>query len=210
MKMNLAQTNLVVSSAIWLACVCAGFHAMLAYGGRPGPASTVGPTWPAATGLKLSESPYTLVLFLHPQCPCSNATLNELAVLLAKCPQIRAQVLFIRPNVFQPGWEKTHLWTTVESLPGATAQVDPEGKESTVFSAQTSGECALYDRTGRLRFKGGITGSRGHEGDNRGLSIIEEIVQRGGTTAGEPITPAFGCPLTGKLSEHEAKGLCLN
>ena len=47
--------------------------------------------------------------------------------------------------------------------------------------AITSGQTLLYDTKGHLVFSGGITGGRGHEGDNTGRESIEKYLQTGKT-----------------------------
>jgi len=211
MKKLPAQLAYIAGSLLWLGLVCYGFQALLVYGARPGPQVSPQSKWPEKTALHLNTDSYTLVMFLHPQCPCSNATVTELSLLLAHCRSIKANVLFIRPKEFAPGWEKSILWTRVSNIPGAQAMVDVDGRERNLFAAETSGQCALYDRDGLLRFSGGITGSRGHEGDNRGLSQIEAIVDRQ-ETAGSSITtgPTFGCPLRNNALEAAGTKACLN
>ena len=63
-----------------------------------------------------------------------------------------------------------------------------------VFShASTSGQTLLFDRDGDLIFSGGITGGRGHSGDNAGRDAIVSLVESGESTLDE--TPVFGCSL---------------
>jgi hypothetical protein len=58
----------------------------------------------------------------------------------------------------------------------------------------TSGQVLLYDASGRLRFRGGIRPSRGHEGDNTGRRALEALLL--GDGAAPPLSTAvFGCPL---------------
>ena len=52
----------------------------------------------------------------------------------------------------------------------------------------------VYDVDGRLRFAGGITGSRGHEGDNLGLREVLAIIQ-GRSTSNTLVNSVYGCPL---------------
>ena len=66
----------------------------------------------------------------------------------------------------------------------------------------TSGHALLFDRDGRLLFRGGITPARGHEGDNFGASAIAARL------AGRPAraeAPVFGCPIAG-LAPADTEG----
>jgi len=199
-----------VASLLWLAAVFYGFQSLLQYGAQPGPVTSPQSHWPQKSALHPNTQAYTLVMFLHPQCPCSNATVSELALLLARCRNVKAKVLFIRPKEFPPNWEKSALWTRVSNIPGAEALVDVEGRERDLFAAETSGQCALYDKDGILRFNGGITGSRGHEGDNRGLAQIEAIAEDKIGAANAITGPTFGCPLQNRDSLATGAKACMN
>ena len=70
---------------------------------------------------------------------------------------------------------------------------DDNGVEAQHFGVYTSGETLLYDSRGSLIFSGGITGSRGHAGDNAGEQALISLLTRG--EARERVTSVFGCPL---------------
>ena len=71
---------------------------------------------------------------------------------------------------------------------------DPAGREANRFGARTSGLVALYGHDGRLLFRGGITVSRGHEGDNEGRRALLDLIQ-GNRSSCPRQTPVFGCPI---------------
>jgi hypothetical protein len=58
-----------------------------------------------------------------------------------------------------------------------------------------SGFTLLYDPAGRLRFAGGITSARGHEGDSFGQRRILAVLS--GDPADRADAPVFGCSLHG-------------
>ncbi len=71
---------------------------------------------------------------------------------------------------------------------------DSDGAEARRFGVETSGQTLLYDAHGTLIFSGGITGSRGHAGENARseLALVALLTQ------GRPERRAsgvFGCPL---------------
>jgi hypothetical protein len=184
----------VVCAALWLASVVAGFAGLAAYDNRPGTAATPPGQWPAETALARDPDGPTLVMLTHPRCTCSRASVAELAEIVARARhRPRVYVVFIRPGAFGDGWEKTDLWQNAARIPGAVVVRDDDGVEANRFGAATSGQTMLYDAHGLLLFSGGITGSRGHAGDNPGraavLSLLNRAVGRG------PATPVFGCPL---------------
>ncbi len=77
-------------------------------------------------------------------------------------------------------------------------RIDERGEAAKRFGARTSGLFFVYDADGRLRFRGGLTAARGHEGDNAGLEAAVATV-RGETpetsSAGIARSPVFGCAL---------------
>jgi glyoxylase-like metal-dependent hydrolase (beta-lactamase superfamily II) len=104
-------------------------------------------------------------------------------------------VLFYRPRQFPAGWERTDLWRSAAAIPGVTVLVDPDGLEAERFGAKTSGHVLVYDSAGRLLFSGGITGSRGHEGDNDGSDSVLRLLTHGPPPRRH--TLVFGCPIRG-------------
>jgi hypothetical protein len=191
---SIRRLILFTSTVIWLAAVGFGMRHLLEYSYTPGIQLQSGRTWPATTTLSHSQVKATLVLAVHPHCPCTRATLNELAVIVARCSgKIRTEILLYRPSGFNPGWSDTDLRQTAVQIPGVVVIDDRDGVEAQRFGAATSGETLLYDKAGRLLFKGGITASRGHSGDNLGRDTVIDFVTSG--VPGFSSTPVFGCSL---------------
>jgi len=139
-------------------------------------------------------------MLVHPQCPCSRASIGELALLMAQSQgRLKAYVLFLKPAGFSDDWEKTDLWQSAAGIPGVKPLVDYDGMEARRFHAKTSGQTVLYDAEGRLLFSGGITAARGHAGDNAGRSAIVSLVNA--KVADKAETPVFGCPLFDENSD---------
>jgi hypothetical protein len=187
---------LFASTAVWLLGVGFGLRQLLAYSYKPGVQLASARTWPAASTLSRSRTKATLVLAVHPHCPCTRATLGELAIIAARCPnKIQTEILLYRPSGFDPEWSDTDLRQTATGIPGAAVVDDRDGVEAQRFGAATSGQAFLYDRTGLLLFKGGITASRGHSGDNLGRDAVIDFVTSGVASASS--APVFGCSLLG-------------
>jgi hypothetical protein len=179
----------------WAVVVAFGTWRMLSYDLTPAaPASPVR-WWPTATQLVRDPGRPTLLMFVHPGCPCSRASLAELSRLLSpRRNEVAVRILMVRPAGLEAGWEKTDLWVIAQRIEGATVLCDPEGVEARRFGARTSGETMLFAPEGRLLFDGGITASRGHEGDNAGRDIIAGLIDNGGNRFRQ--TPVFGCALS--------------
>jgi len=183
-----------VLCAFWLTLVAGGLYRIESYGQTAGQTGKIATHWPSDTALKLDFSVPTLVLFIHPHCPCSRATLGELEALLTHCQdRVAAQVVFLQPPGFSKEWVETDLWHTATRLPGAIAIRDEAGVETNRFGARVSGEALLYEVSGELLFQGGITAARGHQGDNQGRATIEALLTGRETPTNR--TPVFGCSL---------------
>jgi len=179
---------------IWLFAIGAGLWILSGYAITPGPAVTPPLHWPPETRLHRAPDRATLVMLAHPRCPCTRASIGELAALMTRCPgRLMAYVLFLKPAGFPVDWEKTDIWYSAAAIPGVRVLSDDEGREAAHFRAATSGETLLYAPDGRLLFSGGITGARGHAGDNAGRRSLVSLLTTG--KAERTVTPVFGCPL---------------
>jgi len=164
------------------------------YSETPGPAGVPPERWPAESHIALAVQLPTLILFAHPQCPCTTATMGELELLMARAQgRLSAQVWFLKPENTPDNWTNTGLWRTAAAIPGVSVHVDRDGREARRFQAETSGQVLLYGTDGHLLFQGGITDSRGHSGDNAGRSALTDLAFGQRTVVLQ--TPVFGCSL---------------
>lgn len=194
MKPDCCARWIWLAASLWLACAGVGLYFVWAYDNAPGLAAHAPRAWPTRTSLVRAENRPTLVLLAHPQCDCTRATLGELAEVLARTSEPpKTYVLFLRPTTFAAGWEQTSLWQTARSLPNVTVLRDDDGAEARQFGAETSGQTLLYDERGLLAFSGGITGARGHAGDNSGRASLLALLSR--TQNERRGSNVFGCPL---------------
>jgi hypothetical protein len=178
----------------WLAAVLGGTFAMIAYANSSGPAGTPPARWPEASRMRHDPNLPTLIMFVHPHCPCSSASVEELAQLMAHCQgRVAAHVLFLHPEGMDAKWILTETWHDAGQIPGVTVFRDEAGREARCFGAGTSGETVLYDTNGNLLFHGGITIARGHSGDNPGKDTVQALIT--GAPAKLNCTPTFGCSL---------------
>jgi hypothetical protein len=114
---------------------------------------------------------------------------------------VAAQVWFFKPAGFQPDWTQSGLCRSAAAIPGVTIHNDLDGRQARLFGAATSGYVVLYDPRGQLLFKGGITGSRGHAGDNAGENAVASLLA--GQRPGLRQTPVYGCSLLGECKDAQ-------
>lgn len=184
----------VAAITVWLAAIAAGFTTLFVYSVTPGAVAGPPARWPSASILERKPSRWTLLMFVHPRCVCSRASLEELSVILRQTAEpLRTQIVFLRPGGLPAEWSRTAVWQDASALPHASVLVDEDGKESARFGATTSGFTLLYAPDGKLQFSGGITERRGQVGDNAGRFTILSILNA--RHGGGETTPVFGCPL---------------
>ena len=177
----------------WGAVIAFGLRGLLNYETAPGSVAEVPRKWPAST-VSLSADGPTLVMLAHPHCPCTRASVGELAEVMARIAgKAKAYVLFAKPDGSGADWDDTSLRRSAAAIPGVTVLSDPDGVEAHRFGAETSGHALLFAPDGRLLFSGGITQSRGHAGDNAGASAIVSLVRN--QKADQTTTFVFGCSL---------------
>jgi hypothetical protein len=200
--MKLSKNTLIVfaAGALWLALIGAGLGALWRYESTPGITAAAPVRWPAASRIKPDPNRATLVMLAHPRCPCTRASIGELARLMTQARgRVTAYVLFVKPAGFSDEWVQSDLWASAAAIPGVTPVLDDGGAEAGLFRAETSGQTVLYDASGSLLFSGGITASRGHAGDNLGRSAIVALL--GGSRDPSTETPVFGCSLFNAKSQ---------
>jgi hypothetical protein len=183
-----------VLGVVWLALVLAGSGLLWRYKTTPGAPGAPPHTWPNESRVQLAPDVPTLLLFAHPMCPCTRASLDELEVLVSRAGGgVRPYVLLVKPEDPGEDYDATRYWARAASIPGVTPRVDERGEEAARFAAATSGHVLLYAADGRLLYSGGITAARGHDGDNDGLRAILAIVGR--RAPARDTQPVFGCSL---------------
>jgi hypothetical protein len=165
---------------------------------------------PLASATHADPRHSTLLLFLYPECSCSRATLTELQRAAANVTQPTViRVYFIVQSASDTSWLTSPLYALAAHLPNVRIQADIGGVEANRYGVETSGQVVVYRPDGSLAYQGGVTGSRGHEGDNPGKSRLIEALNNpallpattpsgpGATTA-----PVYGCNLPPHLSRE--------
>lgn len=180
--------------AIWLGAVASGLVVIATYGAQGSESGGAPKRWPEGSTLPHRHGAANLVLFLHPQCPCSSGTLTELNRILARTDgACGVTVAIYAPTCKPPEWNHSALRSKAEAIPGARVVDDIDGREAKRFGAVLSGHLLAYDGMETLRFQGGITASRGHEGDNLGEDCVLAILR--GQPPRVEHTPTYGCEI---------------
>jgi hypothetical protein len=186
---------IIAAFAGWLTVTGVALAGVTEYASRPGAAAAAAPTsWPTASHLARTPGRGTLVMVAHTKCACTRASLSELARLMSHAgDRVEAIVVFVGPS--QPN-AVLDLRATARAIPGV--RVVEDESEAHVFGAATSGQVLLYDASGTLVFRGGITSARGHEGSSVGGETVRHFATAGASSSATTTTTAsevFGCAL---------------
>ncbi len=157
-----------------------GFGLWYAYEQRPGEIPD-----PTAVSVS-SRSPtgsWRVMMFVHPHCPCSQASVQELRRLLHQLAgtvadsSVQAVVFVVRPPDAPVGWEEGELLRDLSTWREVSVALDCGGQEAKRWKATTSGHVIVLDPQGWVRFRGGITSGRGRQGNSLGSQRIVQMIQ---------------------------------
>ena len=174
---------IALATALWLAGLAAGGVAYWRFASEPGQIAPTPAQWPASSQLGIAPVA-SVVMFAHPDCPCTTASLTELREALRDVRETRAIVVM--------AYDSDELRARIARLPGVRVHVD-NGHEAALFGATTSGFTVAYDARGTLLYAGGITGSRGHAGANVGRRSLHAALVGAAPTHARHDT--YGCSL---------------
>lgn len=179
---------------LWALLLAAGAGALSLYEFKGSVPTGLADQWPDNPAIRLDAERPTLLMFLHPRCPCSAASIAQLDRVLSRYSgRFRVYILFARPSGVPEDWDDGTNIEAARRLPDSTLLIDPEGALAQRFGARHSGMVQAFDREGNRLFSGGITASRGHLGDSLGSLSLLDI--GAGKAPGVAATPVFGCSL---------------
>ncbi|MFK7852551.1 MAG: hypothetical protein AB8B79_00500 [Granulosicoccus sp.] len=210
--MQRSEKNLWPLVLLWLGTASSLLFAMADYGTTAGHAAEPPGTLLHSNSAWLdTKTPKpTLLLFAHPLCPCTRASLSELESVAHKLDGLfNPHILFFEPkdkSTMSDVWAASDLKAIAARIPGAQSHADVDGVLAAQFGSYTSGQVLLYDTDGELQFAGGITPSRGHTGSNPGRAkIISTILS---DERVDPLlagtSPVFGCSVLDQKT-HDRK-----
>ncbi|WP_446742142.1 hypothetical protein [Silvibacterium acidisoli] len=191
MNRNLFITRVFLPVAVLATALC--WWSIFRFGATPGGQLNAPGHLPAAAPFHATGAPVLLV-FVHPGCTCTHATLEELDDTLNGYTKTLQVVLVVYHSA---ATERAGL--TLEFTPRSWLHrdfrvvSDDKGMLSKQFGVQTSGEIVLYGRNGQMLFQGGVTPERAHVGASKGRDALERALFREDRQGG--MTQVFGCPI---------------
>jgi hypothetical protein len=191
------DTRLIVG-LVGLAFLTIVVFIMLArYEGQAGPVGEAPTFWPEASAISRGATRPTLLLFVHPECPCTRASIHELAAALEGRANDVELVIVRVGRAIDSELAPQSRGALARALPGARVVDDPEAIEAERFGARTSGHALLFDMAGRRLYSGGLTLARGHEGNSFArVALIAALDGHHATGA-----PIYGCQLANESRE---------
>ncbi len=180
----------------WIGLCVLGYFLLMQYDFRPGAIGAPLGDWPTESAIAPVQDKMNLLVFIHPRCGCTEATIKELiGTLRGKSDIMVTAVTYLpRPNEADPVWTNGKYIQTIRSQVAPMRLVlDSEGVEARRFGVSTSGTIVVFDRACKEVFRGGITSRRGAEGDSLGKRRLERLLSGEKTTESEGPNPVFGC-----------------
>lgn len=186
-----------VSGALCCAAAVAvlfGWYQMLHFSTTPGEQESGPATWPHAEPRPGAGQAPLLLVFIHPGCSCTHATLQELDRLLAENHGPIDVVLEVyRSKAMVNSGYSSVLDVTPWFDRRAILAADVDGRMARLFRARTSGEVLLYSEGGVLLFQGGMTAERAQLGRSVGAVRLHQALLSGLPARDQ--SPVFGCPI---------------
>ncbi|GAB1430671.1 hypothetical protein MASR2M18_15050 [Ignavibacteria bacterium] len=195
------RSYLWIFSSIWLAVVGGGMFGLAAYNAKPSSDTVilVNDSAFVSAGDSCTARILNVLLFLHPRCPCSRAAISELErTLRMPHDSVDIKAIFFKPATAPDSWVRHGTWNLCGEIRGVRRIIDADGYIARRYGVLTSGHILAYSQ-GKLLFSGGITESRGHEGDNPARRSFGRIIQ--GDRSGCEQMPIFGCSLFSECRE---------
>jgi hypothetical protein len=187
---------ILAGAALWLLLVVAGFSALQHYAAQAGLLRE--PAQSAVTWLQQHRQPGRplLVMAIHARCPCTDASLSELADFLARS-RGGCDALLLR---YVPALSAVSDWPAGDDrreLGGTSVPVmaDPDGKIAAQLGAFTSGSVVFLDAAGEVRFHGGLTLARGHRGRSPAQDALLALLDHRTDEHFLTTAPVYGCAL---------------
>lgn len=185
----------------WFCGVMSGFSYLLYYDATPDQGAEPPTQFTEQLASAIDRERPRLLLFAHPRCPCTRATLNTLAEIIAGSPvRPNVEVIFSIPTLADREWTMNDIVRQAETMTGVHVVADTDGKLAEHFGVKTSGHVLLYDSEHRLQFSGGITPGRGHSGESVGSISVCNVLKNESPAAHS--TAVFGCKLVSPLKHQ--------
>ena len=191
---EICAKKIFIFFSVWILMLLGGISLLTWYSNKAGATGNPPESLSATVPVTDRTKPYQLLMFVHPRCSCTHASIRELKRLLTHCSESVSCTFFsFLPSGETEEWAQSGILKSINDLPDVKVLDDINGEWATAFGVRTSGHILLYDSEQKLRFSGGITISRGHEGTSRANSILAGLITD--RVQSSHSYPTFGCPI---------------
>lgn len=193
MKKKSVSTKVFVLIFVWIAVCLSILYLLAEYSSLKGVRGINPNKFPVEGNINFIEDKFNLLFFVHPKCPCTLASFNELKKITSRIskPYV-TKVIFSIPEGFSNDWAKeSRLYKNASFLGEKNLVLDKDEFNSKLFNIKTSGHLLIYNSKRELIYSGGVTGSRAHEGDNLYSDNALKAIETNSSQEGE----VFGCPV---------------
>lgn len=178
----------------WIGISLFGWCTLFRHTFRPSITAEIAARSLCAQGLAQPSEAFQIVIFAHPFCPCTQATLDKLDESLTRFPaKTSIRVIFVIEGLERSSVEESSSIAFARRLPKVEVQFDDTGEAVLHWGARVSGEVFAFNRSGHCVFHGGLTSGRGHKGDSLGQKELER--RAAGGCDEQYAGPVFGCAL---------------
>lgn len=190
--------------AAWVILVTVGFAVLLMHDTEATPTSVVDRSTQRVSHVMAQELGFggvssRIVMAVHPRCPCTSNSLDELQ-LATMDSESEANVSFLvyKPEDAPDSWNGKYIERLRKRFRDATIIKDPSGHLASRLDLHTSGALVVV-RDGEILFRGGITAGRSCQQANLGSLTLREFLDNGNVSKSVE-TPVFGCKLDNDAS----------
>jgi hypothetical protein len=200
--MSSGSVRFVVYSALWVVTAVTGVCLHAGVDAAPAHASTGPRTRPRIAELNAPDGAPLIIMALHPRCPCSPASIDELRALRARCDAAtHVAVLICTPADSASDAATSTEWD--EAFDRMSARFDREtvirdrsGTIAASLGLHASGATLMYDAGGHLTFSGGLTLARGMAGANpTAVNAVQSLSASTDVCLPDASSPVYGCTL---------------
>src|SRR5262245_36753101 len=137
----------------WCCLAVLGWSVLLGHTYRPATSSGGVTSWPEGDTYGASpcaaKGAFRIVVFAHPGCPCTRATLHKVDESLTRLPRTACvSVIFVTPGLKRTDICGSDTLAFARRLPGVEVRLDDTGAEARRFGATVSGEVFAFDGRG--------------------------------------------------------------
>src|ERR1044071_9810486 len=120
-----AGAAIVLGVFAWAGGIAWGLQKIEDYSSTPGMTASAPAAWPGSALVTPQAGRATLVMFIHPQCSCTRASLDELEAILDRTHgAVSAWVVVLKPQGASDEWTHSSTWDSARNMPGVTVVTD--------------------------------------------------------------------------------------